>query len=203
MRNKFKVLIPILMAAITVLAAIPTHAEVIPREAVPYNTPQQAVDIAQGLIGATLDKVETGLGYADAKAESNRIIFNAFLNNQTGGYSYGLLTIIANNAIFEYRDIYLRPEYYANAGETVKVLLTDLLASVENGDLTYSDAKKQAYIRIYQSVNPAFDPAECIMTDFCYWDIPAVDSAYFNRARKLLLDAEDRYKASTTPVCPI
>lgn len=203
MRNKFKVIIPLLMAVITILAAIPTYAEAIPREAIPYDTPQQAVDIAQGLIGATLNKVENGLGYADAKAETNRILFQAFLNNQTGGYSYGLLTIIANNAIFEYRDIYLRPEYYANAEETVKALLADILTDVENGELTYSDAKKQAYIRIYQSVNPAFDPAECFMTDFCYWDVPAVDSAYFNRARKLLLEAEDRYKASINPPCPI
>lgn len=29
--------------------------------------------------------------------------------------------------------------------------------------------------------------------DFCYWDVPAVDSAMFNRARKLLLDAKEFY----------
>ena len=199
MSKKFKVTIPMLIAVIMFLSGISAHAETIPRESIPRNTPQQAVDIAQELIGTTLDKVTAGLGYADAKAETNRIIFNAFLNNQTGGYSYGLLTIIANNAIFECRDLYLRPEYYKNAEEVVKVLLADIITDVENGVLTYGDAKKQAYIRIYQSVNPAFDPAECFMTDFCYWDIPAVDSAYFNRARKQLLEAEDRYKAS----CPI
>ena len=32
------------------------------------------------------------------------------------------------------------------------------------------------------------------MTDFCYWDTPAVDSAMFNRARKVLLEAEAKYK---------
>lgn len=32
--------------------------------------------------------------------------------------------------------------------------------------------------------------------DFCYWDVPAVDSALFNRARKLLLDAQEYYEAN-------
>lgn len=193
-------IILILFAALTVLTGVPVSAEEIPREAIPYNTPQQAVDVAQKLIGATLDKVEDGLGYADAKAETNKIIFKAFLDKQTEGYSYGLLTIIANNAIFEYRDMYLRPEHYQKAEETVRVLLADLITAVENGSLTYMDAKKQAYIKIYQSVNPAFDPDEYYMTDFCYWDIPAVDSAVFNRARKVLLEAEVRYIASTGTV---
>lgn len=39
------------------------------------------------------------MGYADAKGETNRLLFYAFLSNQTGVYSYGLLTIIANNAM--------------------------------------------------------------------------------------------------------
>lgn len=194
MRTKFRTIIPILIAVITAISVIPAYAEVIPRESLPENTPQAAVDTAEVLIGATLAKVESGMGYADARAETNRIIFEAFLSNQTNGYSYGLLTIIANNAIYEYRDMYLRHEYYRNAGEIVKIMITDLIASVEKGAMTYDDAKKQAYIRIYQSVNPAFNPEDCYMTDFCYWDIPAVDSAYFNRARKLLLNAEEQYR---------
>lgn len=200
MRTKFRTIIPILIAVITAISVIPAYAEVIPRESLPENTPQAAVDTAEVLIAATLAKVEYGMGYADARAETNRIIFEAFLSNQTNGYSYGLLTIIANNAIYEYRDMYLRPEYYRNAEEIVKIMITDLIASVENGTMTYDDAKKQAYIRIYQSVNPAFNPEDCYMTDFCYWDIPAADSAYFNRARKLLLNAEEQYRNS---VCRI
>ena len=200
MSKKFKVTILMLITVIMILSGISAYAETIPRESIPRNTPQQAVDVAQDLIENTLDKVVAGMGYADAKAETNRAIFNAFFNNQTCGYSYGLLTIVANNAIFECRDLYLRPEYYKNAEEVVKVLIADIITDVENGMLAYGDAKKQAYIRIYQSVNPAFDPEECYMTDFCYWDIPAVDSAYFNRARKLLLEAEDKYKASTCTI---
>lgn len=194
MRTKFRIIIPILIAVITAIYVIPAYAEVIPRESLPENTPQAAVDTAEVLIGTTLSKVESGMGYADARAETNRIIFEAFLSNQTNGYSYGLLTIIANNAIYEYRDMYLRPEYYRNAEEIVKITIADLIASVANGTMTYNEAKKQAYIRIYQSINPAFNPEDCYMTDFCYWDIPAVDSAYFNRARKLLLNAEEQYK---------
>lgn len=200
MRTKFRTIIPILIAVITAISVIPAYAEVIPRESLPENTPQAAVDTAEVLIAATLAKVEYGMGYADARAETNRIIFEAFLSNQTNGYSYGLLTIIANNAIYEYRDMYLRPEYYRNAEEIVKIMITDLIASVENGTMAYDEAKKQAYIRIYQSVNPAFNPEDCYMTDFCYWDIPAADSAYFNRARKLLLNAEEQYRNS---VCRI
>ena len=79
-----------------------THACVVPRESIPDNTPQATIDIAEGYIEDTLLKVLNGLGYAYAKAETNKILFDAFLNNRAGGYSYGLLTIIANNAMFEY-----------------------------------------------------------------------------------------------------
>ena len=33
---------------------------------------------------------------------------------------------------------------------------------------------------------------EDMQGDFCYWDIPSIDNAYFNRARKLLLEAQAR-----------
>ena len=122
------------------------------------------------------------------------------MSNQTNGYSYGLLTIIANNALFEYRDLYLRSDYYAAAEEQVKVLISDLITSVETGVLSYEKAKEEAYTRIYKSVDPSYDPSEKEFVDFCYWDIPSVDSAYFNRARKLLLIAEEKYKNT---VCAI
>ena len=192
-KNKLRI-IPILIAVITVISVITAHATGIPRESLPDNTPQAAVDVAEGYIKDTLVKVQNGLGYADAKGETNRILFNAFLNNQTSGYSYGLLTIIANNAMFEYRDMYLRPDVYAAYEAQVKVLLADLITAVENGTMTYKDAKKEAYTLIYKSVDPSFDPKDRFLVDFCYWDVIAVDGAMFNRARKVLLEAEDRYK---------
>ena len=196
MRKILKSTIPILLVVFTIFSSISAQACYIPRESLPDNTPQVAVDIAEGYIKDTLVKVQNGLGYADAKNETNRVLFNAFLKNQTGGYSYGLLTIIANNAMFEYRDMYLRPDVYAAYEAQVKVLLADLITAVENGSMSYKDAKKEAYTLIYKSVDPNFDPKDRFLVDFCYWDVIAVDGAMFNRARKVLIEAEDRYKAS-------
>ena len=58
--------------------------------------------MAERLIGNILTEVQNGLGYADARAKSNVIIFNAWLNEQTSSYSYGELVDIANNAIWLY-----------------------------------------------------------------------------------------------------
>lgn len=185
----------VLIAAIITISSLPTLASDIPRETIPDNTSQAAVDIAESYVSDTLLKVQNGMGYADAKGETNRILFKAYLANQTGGYSYGLLSIIANNAIFEYRDMYLRPDVYVAYESYVKVLLADLITEVETGVKTYKDAKKEAYTRIYKSVDPNYDPAERFMVDFCYWDVISVDGAMFNRARKVLADAEEKYKA--------
>jgi len=200
MRKILKSTIPILLVVFTIFSSVSAQAYGIPRESLPDNTPQAAVDIAEGYIKDTLVKVQNGLGYADAKNETNRVLFNAFLKNQTGGYSYGLLTIIANNAMFEYRDMYLRPDVYAAYEAQVKVLLADLITAVETGAMTYKDAKKEAYTLIYKSVDPTFDPKDRFLVDFCYWDVISVDGAMFNRARKVLIEAEDRYKTSF--ICP-
>ena len=89
--------------------------------------------------------------------------------------------------------MYLRPDVYAAYEAQVKVLLADLIKAVENGSKTYIDAKKEAYALIYKSVDPGFDPKDRFLVDFCYWDVIAVDGAMFNRARKVLLEAEERY----------
>ena len=189
MKKTFRATILILIAAIFMSLAIPVSAEELPREAAPVNAPEEAIVIAENLINGILDEATAGLGYADAKNKANNAIFNAVIAGQTNGYGYGILSAISCNAIFEYRDLYLRPEYYAAAEETVKSLISDLIVDVQNGK-DYNEARKEAYIRILQSVNLAFNPTDCYMTDFCYWDIPAVDSAMFNRARKLLLEAQ-------------
>ena len=193
MKKPFKSAILILLVLINIFSAISAQGCYIPREAIPDDTPQTAVDVAESYIKDTLIKVQNGLGYADAKNETNRILFKAFLNNQTQGYSYGLLTVIANNATFEHRDMYLRPDVYAAYEAQVKVLLADLIKAVENGSKTYIDAKKEAYALIYKSVDPSFDAKDRFLVDFCYWDVIAVDGAMFNRARKVLLEAEERY----------
>jgi len=63
------------------------------------------------------------IGYADARAKSNRIFFNAWLNGKTSGFSYGELVDIANSAIWLYRDMYLRTDFYTNNLEREKKLL--------------------------------------------------------------------------------
>ena len=84
-----------------------TYAAEVPRESVPCNATNEAIIIVESFIGDILTEVQNGLGYADARAKSNRIFFNAWLNGQTCGFSYGELVDIANNAIWQYRDMYL------------------------------------------------------------------------------------------------
>ena len=91
--------------------------------------------------------------------------------------------------------MYLRPEYYKQAEEQVRMLIADLIEQVKSGK-DYEEARKIAYTRIYQAADPSYDPDEYYLMDFCYWDVPVVDSAMFNRARKLLLDAQEYYKAN-------
>lgn len=75
--------------------------------------------------------MQNGLGYADARAKSNRIFFNAWLNGQTNGYSYGELVDVANCAIWQYRDMYLRPDYNPDV-EYIKDPLARNIPSVDN-----------------------------------------------------------------------
>jgi len=127
------------------------------------------------------------LGYADARAKSNRIFFNAWLNGQTNGYSYGKLVDIANTAIWQYRDMYLRPDFYANNLEKVKVIIAPVIEDYKSGKITYVEAESDARVKIYQSINPNFNPAVEYMKDPIYRDIPSVDNSLFIIARKLLL----------------
>jgi len=137
-----------------------------------------------------LDEVKNGMGFADARAKSNRIFFNAWLNRQTSGYSYGELTAIANNAIFQYRDMYLRPNFYIENEEKVRVIIADVITQYANGEIDYTKAEFNARVKIYQSVNPAFNPDEEFAKDTCYRDIPSVDNSLFTIARKLILESK-------------
>lgn len=183
----------LLILTILLSFTISAHAADIPRVSLPEKVTEDAVILTEELISEVLNKVSNlGLGYADAKSECSRIIFNEVIKGNTNGYGYGILTSIANNAIFQYRNMYLRPDYYVEIEKQVRVIIADLITAVENG-YDYNEAKKEAYILIYKSVDPSFDTEQLTTKDFCYWDIPAVDSAMFNRARKRLLDAQEKY----------
>ena len=164
----------------------------IPIESTLIYANEDCITITENLIGDILTEVQNGLGYGEANGKAQAIICKAVIDNQTDGFGYSDLMSIARNSIFQYRDMYLRPDYYAQTEENLKLLLSDLITEVENGIKDYDTARKEAYIKILQFADPHFS-IENVQGDFCCWDIPAVDGAYFNRARKLLQNAMSRH----------
>ena len=186
----------ITITAITVMTQS-TFAADIPVESYPDNATEESVAIAQNLIGGILDEVQNGLGYQPAWCKANNAVFAAVLANETVGYGYADLAAIARNAILQCRDMYLRPEYYAEKENAVRALISDLINAVEIGATDYKTAEKQAYTRIYQMAEPTFNPETDCVGDFCYWDIPPIDSALLTQARKLLKNARSRTEQIT------
>ncbi len=196
MKKTIKITILTLIAVMVFTSATSVSATTIPREAVPDGTPLRAITIAENLVGDVLVKVQSGTGYAVAKAEANRILLKAIIGGETDGFGFGVLSAIAHNTILEYRDMYLRPDFYKTAEESVRILISDLIEEVEKGKLDYETARKEAYARIYRTVDPSFDVTDYEMVDPCYWNYPAIDFTLLNRARKLLHEAVDVYNAS-------
>ena len=167
-----------------------TYAAEVPRESAPCNATNEAIIFVESCIGDILTEVQNGLGYADARAKSNRIFFDAFLKGQTNGYSYGELVDIANCAIWQYRDMYLRPDFYANNLEKVRIVIAPIIEDYKSGKITYTEAEFNARNRIYQSVKPDFNPDVEYMKDPLSRDIPSVDNSLFILARKLILESK-------------
>ena len=184
------------ITAITVMTQS-VFADDIPVESYPDNATDESVAITQNLIGGILDEVQNGLGYQLAWCKANNAVFAAVLANETGGYGYADLAAIARNAILQCRDMYLRPEYYAEKETAVRALISDLINAVEIGATDYKAAEKQAYTRIYQTAEPTFNPDTDCVGDFCYWDMPPIDSALLTQARKLLKNARSRAEQIT------
>ncbi len=162
-------------------------AATVPRESLPCNATEEQIIVTERLVGHIFDEVINGTGYADARAKSNRIIFNAWLNKQTDGFAYGELVNIANNAIWQYRDLYLRPNFYAENEAKVKAIIVDVITQYQNGEIDYNTACFECRVKIYQSVNPSFNPDIEFAKDTCYQNIPPVDNSLYAIARKLLL----------------
>lgn len=185
-----KSIISIISIVSVLISSFSASAAEVPRESAPCNATNEAIVIVESFIGDILTEVQNGLGYADARAKSNRIFFNAWLNGQTNGFSYGELVEIANNAIWQYRDMYLRPDFYANNFEKVRVIIAPVIEDYKSGKITYAQAEFNARTRIYQSVIPSFNPDVEYAKDPCYQDIPPVDSSLFILARKLILETK-------------
>ena len=167
-----------------------TYAAELPRESVPCNATNEAIIFVESCIGDILTEVQNGLGYSDARAKSNRIFFDAFLKGQTNGYSYGELVDIANAAIWQYRDMYLRPDFYANNLEKVRIIIAPVIEDYQSEKINYAEAEFNARTMIYQSVNPNFNPDVEYMKDPLSRDIPPVDNSMFILARKLILESK-------------
>ena len=177
----------IICLIITMTITSTVNAAEMPRESAPCNASNEAVVFVESCIEDILTEVQNGLGYDDAKAKSNRIFFNAWLNGQTNGYSYGELVDIANTAIWQCRDMYLRPDFYKDNLEKVRAIITPVIGDYKSGKITYAEAEFNARNRIYQSVNPEFNPNVEYMKDPLSRDIPSVDNSLFILARKLLI----------------
>lgn len=186
--------IKIFLTAAAILAAITstTYAAEIPVECAPENATPESIAITENLISPILDEVQNGLGYQPAWCKAHNAVFNAVLAGNTNGYGYLDLAAVARNALIYYRDVYLRPEYYAERETAAKLLLSDIISEVENGIKDYDTALKEAYTKIYQTINSTYVPNEEIGIDRIYLDIPAADTVMFTQARKLLKEAQTR-----------
>ena len=179
----------IILTLVSIFATT-TYAAEVPRESAPCNATNEAIVIVESFIGDILTEVQNGLGYADARAKSNCIFFNAWLGGQTNGYSYGEIVDIANAAIWQCRDMYLRPDFYANNLKKVRAIIAPVIEDYKSGKITYVEAEFNARTRIYQSVNSDFNPDIEYMKDSLSRDIPAVDNSLFILARKLILESK-------------
>lgn len=176
------------LAAVIITTNTTVVAMPIPRESAPLNATEEQIQITENIIGDVLDEITNGAGYSIVSARANTAIRKAVIANQTNGYGYGILSTISQNAIRSTRDMYLRADFYKSLEEELSILLADLIKDVQDGK-DYYTAYEEAQIRIYQSANPQYNPAVDKVDDFCYWNIPPVDSAEFTVTRKLLLEA--------------
>ena len=85
--------------------------------------------------------------------------------------------------------MYLRPDFYTNNLEKVRVIIAPVIEDYKSGKITYAEAEFNARTRIYQSVKPDFNPDVEYMKDPLSRDIPSVDNSLFILARKLILNS--------------
>lgn len=182
----------LLVTAILSISAVTATAAAIPRETAPESATEEEIVIVENLISDILDEVYKGAGYGTASARANTKIRKAVMNGETCGYGYGVLSPISQNAIRTVRDMYLRPDYYAQLENKLNVLLADLITDVQNGK-DYDTAYEEAKTKIYQTANPSYNTAVDRAGDFCYWNVPPIDYAEFTVTRKLLINAHNTY----------
>ena len=122
------------------MISISVNAAEIPPESLPSNSTFECMEYTESLISDILDKVQNGLGFSDARAEARRRFFTLVISGQSNGYSFSQLSEIASNAIFQYRDMYLRPEFYVQNEEKVRRLISDVLEEYKLRRIDYNEA---------------------------------------------------------------
>ena len=182
MKKYLLIICALILVNSTIVSAAP-----VPMEIVPANATADEIAVAENLAYDIFDNVQNGMGYADARNEANSRIFQAVINHQEGGYGYSILSTITSNAILYYRDLYLRPQFYAENTAKIQALIADIIDDYHNAKLDYKTAENAAYTRIYQQANPSYNPAVDRVGVFCYWNVPPVDEALLTIARKLLI----------------
>ena len=185
MKKLSKIITTLLLTAMVSPTAL---AAEIPVESAPCNATLESIAITEQIISEELAAVQNGVGYQPAWAKASRKIFEAVINKQTNGYGYADLANITRNALIQYRDMYLRPDYYNSQNEKIRNLIADIITKVQNGK-DYNEALDEAYIRIYQSIDPSYVPNTELAVDKIYLNIPTADVVMFSRARKFLLEA--------------
>ena len=70
-------IIPIVSIVSVLISSFSVSAAEVPRESAPCNATNEAIIVVESFIGDILTEVQNGMGYADARAKSNRIFFNA------------------------------------------------------------------------------------------------------------------------------
>ena len=80
--------------------------------------------------------------------------------------------------------MYLRPNFYIENKEKVRMMIADIITQYTNGEIDHTKAELYARVKIYKSVNLAFNLDEEFAKDTCYRDIPSVDSSLFTIAKK-------------------
>ena len=73
--------------------------------------------------------------------------------------------------------------------EKVRAIIAPVIEDYKSDKITYPEAEFNARNKIYQSVNPNFNPDVEYMKDPIYRDVPSVDNSLFRIARMLLLEA--------------
>lgn len=86
--------------------------------------------------------------------------------------------------------MYFRPDFYANNLEKVRAIIAPVIEDYKSSKITYAESEFNARNKIYQSVNPNFNPDVEYMKNPIYRDIPSVDNSLFILARNFILECE-------------